>query len=115
MELDGWCNVGFAMEEASVIVGSHASAWEDLGRPMKNLQGPQLSMLRRVKGRVHQARPAMGGRSMRSHVRVRVLLVAPLIGALLALVAVSAPAAQAATAFGPEILVAGNCTEAFKT
>src|ERR1700721_1887549 len=52
---------------------------------------------------------------MRSNVRFRFALLAPLVGALLALVAVSAPAAQAATAFGPEILVAGNCTEAFKT
>src|ERR1039458_8970464 len=48
----------------------------------------------------------MGGRSiMRS--RVRVLLAAPLIGAILALVAVSAPAAQAA--FGAESFFAGNC------
>jgi hypothetical protein len=50
---------------------------------------------------------------MRSNARIALL--APLIGAILALLAVSAPAAQAATAFGPEILVAGNCTEAFKT
>jgi hypothetical protein len=52
---------------------------------------------------------------MRSKVRFRFALLAPLAGAILALVAVSAPAAQAATPFGPEILVAGNCTEAFKT
>jgi hypothetical protein len=51
----------------------------------------------------------------RSNARFRFALLAPLVGAILALVAVSAPAAQAATAFGPEILVAGNCTEAFKT
>jgi hypothetical protein len=42
---------------------------------------------------------------MRSHVRVSLL--APLIGAILALVAVAAPAAQAA--FGVESLFAGNC------
>ncbi len=47
--------------------------------------------------------------------KVRFSLLAPLTGAILALVAVSAPAAQAAAEFGPEILVAGNCTEAFKT
>jgi hypothetical protein len=47
---------------------------------------------------------------MKSHARFALL--APLIGAIFA---VSVPAAQAATAFGPEILVAGNCTEAFKT
>jgi hypothetical protein len=46
---------------------------------------------------------------MRSNVRFALL--APLIGAILA---VSAPAAQAATEFGPEILVAGNCTKEFK-
>ena len=46
--------------------------------------------------------------------RVRVLLAAPLIGAILALVAVSAPAAQAATEFGAETLVAGNCTETYE-
>jgi len=51
---------------------------------------------------------------MRSNVRFRFALLAPLVGALLALVAVSAPAAQAAS-FGAETLVAGNCTEAFKT
>jgi hypothetical protein len=50
---------------------------------------------------------------MRSNVRFALL--APLVGAILALVALAAPAAQAATEFGPEILVAGNCTEAFKT
>ena len=49
---------------------------------------------------------------MRSNVRFALL--APLVGAILALVAVSAPAAQAATEFGPEILVAGNCTKAFE-
>jgi hypothetical protein len=49
---------------------------------------------------------------MRSNVRFALL--APLIGAILALVAVSAPAAQAATEFGPEILVAGNCTEKYE-
>jgi hypothetical protein len=42
--------------------------------------------------------------------RVRVLLAAPLIGAILALVAVSAPAAQAAPAFGVEKFSAANCT-----
>ena len=46
---------------------------------------------------------------MRSHARFAFL--APLIGAILA---VSAPAAQAATEFGPETLVAGNCTEKFE-
>jgi hypothetical protein len=51
---------------------------------------------------------------MRSSSNARFALLAPLLGAILALVAVSAPAAQA-TEFGPEILVAGNCTEAFKT
>ncbi len=45
---------------------------------------------------------------MRSHVRV--LLAAPLIGAILALVAVSAPAAQAAPEFGVEKFSAANCT-----
>ena len=50
---------------------------------------------------------------MRSNVRFALL--APLIGVILALVAISAPAAQAATEFGPEILVAGNCTKEFKT
>jgi hypothetical protein len=49
---------------------------------------------------------------MRSNVRFALL--APLVGVLLALVAISAPAAQAATEFGPEILVAGNCTAAFE-
>src|ERR1035438_7620628 len=55
----------------------------------------------------------MGGRSiMRS--RVRVLLAAPLIGAILALVAVSAPAAQAVPAFGVEKFSAANCTAAYE-
>ena len=45
---------------------------------------------------------------MRSHVRVS--LVAPLIGAILALVAVAAPAAQAASSFGLESVFASNCT-----
>jgi hypothetical protein len=49
---------------------------------------------------------------MRSNARIALL--APLVGVLLALVAISAPAAQAATEFGPEILVAGNCTKAFE-
>ncbi len=44
---------------------------------------------------------------MRSHVRV--LLVAPLIGAILALAAIAAPAAQAAPAFGVESFFAANC------
>jgi hypothetical protein len=44
---------------------------------------------------------------MRSHVRVSLL--APLLGAILALVAVSAPAAQAAVPFGIEDLFAANC------
>ena len=44
---------------------------------------------------------------MRSHVRV--LLAAPLIGAILALVAVAAPAAQAASSFGLESVFASNC------
>jgi hypothetical protein len=48
---------------------------------------------------------------MRVHVRVS--LVALLVSASVAIVA--APAAQAATEFGPEILVAGNCTTAFET
>ena len=42
--------------------------------------------------------------------RVRVLLAAPLIGAILALLAVSAPAAQAVPAFGVEKFSAANCT-----
>jgi len=46
---------------------------------------------------------------MRSHVRVS--LVALVVSAC---VAVAAPAAQAAIEFGPEILVAGNCTKEFK-
>ncbi len=50
---------------------------------------------------------------MRSNARIALL--APLIGAILALLAISAPAAQAATEFGPEILVAGNCTEKYET
>jgi hypothetical protein len=45
---------------------------------------------------------------MRSHVRV--LCLAPVIGAILALVAVSAPAAQAAVPFGVEKVSAGNCS-----
>jgi hypothetical protein len=49
---------------------------------------------------------------MRSNVRFALL--APLLGAILALVAISAPAAQAAPEFGAEILVAGNCTEKFE-
>jgi hypothetical protein len=47
---------------------------------------------------------------MRSHVRVS--LVALLASAS---VAIAAPGAQAAVEFGPEILVAGNCTKEFKT
>jgi hypothetical protein len=46
---------------------------------------------------------------MRSHVRVSLL--APLLGAILALVAVSAPGTQAATPFGVEKVSAGNCME----
>ena len=46
---------------------------------------------------------------MRSYARIAFL--APLIGAVFA---VSAPVAQAATEFGAEILVAGNCTKEFK-
>ncbi|HEV2945113.1 MAG TPA: hypothetical protein VGX26_08375 [Solirubrobacteraceae bacterium] len=46
---------------------------------------------------------------MGSHARFAFLA---LIGAIFA---IWVPAAQAATEFGPEILVAGNCTEAFKT
>jgi hypothetical protein len=49
---------------------------------------------------------------MRSNARIALL--APLVGALLALVAISAPAAQAATEFAPETLVAGNCTASFE-
>jgi hypothetical protein len=51
---------------------------------------------------------------MRSNVRFRFALLAPLVGAILALVAVSAPAAQAAPEFGVETLVAGNCTAAYE-
>jgi hypothetical protein len=51
---------------------------------------------------------------MRSRSKVRFTLLAPLVGALLALVAVSAPAAQAASEFGVESLVAGNCTEKYE-
>jgi hypothetical protein len=45
--------------------------------------------------------------------RVRFLFAAPLVGALLALVAVSAPAAQAS--FGVEKFVAANCSEKYET
>jgi hypothetical protein len=44
--------------------------------------------------------------------RVAVALVAVVVGALMA---GTAPAAQASTEFGAEILVAGNCTKEFKT
>ena len=50
---------------------------------------------------------------MRSNVRFRFALLAPLVGALLALVAVSAPAAQAA--FGVETFVAANCSTGHET
>jgi hypothetical protein len=51
---------------------------------------------------------------MRSSSNARFALLAPLLGVILALVAVSAPAAQAAPEFGVETLVAGNCTAAFE-
>ena len=47
---------------------------------------------------------------MRSHARIALL--APLIGAIFA---ISAPAAQAATGFGVETLVAGNCTATLRS
>jgi hypothetical protein len=50
---------------------------------------------------------------MRSKVRFRFALLAPLVGAILALVAVSAPAAQAA--FGVETFVAANCSTGHET
>jgi hypothetical protein len=49
---------------------------------------------------------------MKSHIRV--MLVAPLIGAILALAAVAAPAAQAAPSFGVEKFSAANCTAAYE-
>ena len=49
---------------------------------------------------------------MRSNARIALL--APLVGALLALVAISAPAAQAAVPFGAEKFSAANCTAAYE-
>jgi hypothetical protein len=49
---------------------------------------------------------------MRSNARIALL--APLIGAILALLAVSAPAAQAAVPFGVEKFSAANCTAAYE-
>ena len=104
------CNVWFAMEAASVIAGLCASGMGGLRLPGE--ESPMIATFAHPKGHRSgiELRPAMGGRSiMRSHVRV--LLAAPLIGAILALVAISAPAAQAA--FGVESFFAANCkTEA---